>query len=283
MSENYIELSGEELKKIQLKMLEDFDSFCKKNNIKYYLSGGTLLGAVRHKGFIPWDDDIDINIPRPEINKIMELTGGIINDYLEIEKPGKSKCFFRLCNKQSILISRNEKFDYKLQTRVNIDMFPVDGLPSNSFINYMVYLISGMMISFANLSYLGAVKDTSFIKRTIKKLLMPIVKLKTAEEWNKLVDRYASRRNYDTSKYVGAVTTSAGHRFRERLKKEVFDPVIYLQYENKMYPASEGYDTYLSNLYGDDYMDIPPIEKQKPKHNQIGYVTKELYDAISND
>ena len=103
--------NDEELKAALLRMLLSFDKFCKKHGLTYYLSGGTLLGAVRHKGFIPWDDDIDINMPRPDCEKLMALSGGKISDFTLVEPNNLPETFayhWKLYNDE-ILVSKRSR------------------------------------------------------------------------------------------------------------------------------------------------------------------------------
>ncbi len=80
-------VSAGEVRRSQMEMLDLLADFCDKHGLTYYLSGGTLLGAVRHRGFIPWDDDIDVNMPRPDADRLIELTGGVLNDHVEVAAP----------------------------------------------------------------------------------------------------------------------------------------------------------------------------------------------------
>ena len=273
------ELNMSEMRSIQLEMLDKLDTVCKKHGIRYYLCGGTLLGAIRHKGYIPWDDDIDINILRPDLDKLLKYTGGTIGDDLYFEKPGdqkgKSLIFYRLFNKRTRLVSRNLKLGTKVDTKIFIDIFPVDALPSSLFITKGIYLWSGLLISLGNMSSVGKVVATSPIKRIAKSIIFPVAKLHTPEEWALITDKYAKKRNYDKAKYIGVINTEASHRFHERILKGEYEPVIKVDFENRKYPAPLGYDQYLRNLYGDDYMKIPPKEVQVSHHDFTAYIIEE--------
>lgn len=265
------ELTISEMRAVQLEMLDRLDKVCREHGLRYYLCGGTLLGAVRHKGYIPWDDDIDVNILRPDLDRLLEITGGKLGDGLVIVKPGerkdKSLIFYRIYNEKTLLVSRNQKLGTEARTNIFIDVFPVDALPSSSLANKMVYLWSGFLISLGNMSAVGRVVGTSRKKRFVKSLLLPIAKLHSTDRWNEITDRFARKRNYEKARYVGVINTEAAHRFNERILKSEYEPAVEVEFEGKRYPAPKGWDIYLRNLYGADYMELPPAEKRESHHD----------------
>ena len=122
------EIQFEEMKKIELNILIYFTEVCEENNLRYYLGGGTLLGAVRHKGFIPWDDDIDVMMPRPDFQKLLSLS--INNENYNIIKPGTAGYYYnfaKLVDTRTILEEKGIKRIDGLG--VYIDIFPLDGMP----------------------------------------------------------------------------------------------------------------------------------------------------------
>ena len=130
-------LTLKEIQKIEFEILKEFAQFCAKHNLKYYLAGGTLLGAIRHKGFIPWDDDIDVCMPRKDYMYF-------INNFDEWNRKLKVKCnyksnidapFAKIVNLDTIIYSKYA--NNNIDTNICIDIFPVDGLPEN--LNEVIY------------------------------------------------------------------------------------------------------------------------------------------------
>ena len=119
----------EEMKKIELEILIDVVNFCELNNIRYFLCGGTLIGAIRHKGFIPWDDDIDIAMPRPDYERFIRIYNNEFYKVFSWEKNNRILCTYAKVYDTRTLIIENGDFGEELG--VNIDIFPVDGLPKN--------------------------------------------------------------------------------------------------------------------------------------------------------
>lgn len=249
----------EELKQIQLDILLDVADFCEKNGICYFLAAGTLLGAVRHKGYIPWDDDIDISMPRPDYERFKK----------EYNSPGKRYYFLdstidkdypytfgKVCDNDTLLI---ENF-YKLG--VYIDIFQIDGLPDDK----------GISDNHCNKikrhrNYL-ALKSTKWRKgRSLYKNLFLIVSKVPLlfANYRLLLSRTCrlmAKYDYGLSSFAANLNFGGPSR---RIEREVFDDIVKVSFENHQLNAPIGYEKWLINLFG-DYMTLPPEKDRVSTH-----------------
>lgn len=252
-----------QLQLVELEMLKEIIKICDENNIRYYLMGGTLLGAVRHKGFIPWDDDIDIGMPRADYERFLQLVH---------EKTIKN---YRLdhyyyCKESLIYIARLENEDFKIvdksaeveKTRnAWVDIFPLDGMPNNRLIK-QIHKIS---LLYSRLVFKYSIFSKFVNQRTKgrplhEKVLIKLGQLLNIESklskdkcLNKL-DKKLKRYSYDESKYV--VNFMGAYKFREMFSKKIYDEVEKYSFENLELTGPKNYDFVLKQLYG-DYMKEP--------------------------
>lgn len=242
-------------------MLKEFDSFCKENDIKYSLSGGSLLGAIRHKGFIPWDDDIDICLSRPDYEKLISIFPEVLNNnYLlrSIERNNSKYPFVRL-----------EKLDIKIEDEYSnsnqflfMDIMPVDGLPNdkNEVISiYKKRKIYSKMLELCD-AKLGHGKSIS--RACIKSILIILARCIGYKFWANQLDTLAKQYDYNASDFVGAITGGV-YGEAECMVKVDFEKRVPIQFRDLTLEVFSCYDTYLSNLYGCNYMEIPPEGKRK--------------------
>lgn len=258
---NRREVTLEEMRTIQLDILDKIHDYCEKNNLRYSLSGGTLLGAVRHQGYIPWDDDIDIMMPRPDYEKFFENFNGIYKDLTaQYYKNDKAYFFFmgKVYNNRTVMI---EKGPCTSRTGVYVDVFPIDGLPDtkdemekyrNTFFELREELKRTTQYYKINNSLITR------LKYYVKILIYPS-RLKTIEKFYNIIDKY----KYGKCKNSGVAMGQYG--LKEWLKKEVFENYVELPFENKLRKCIAGYDMYLSSLYG-NYMQLPPENERKRHH-----------------
>lgn len=280
-------ISVDEMKSVELNILIDVASFCEEHGLRYYLCGGTLLGAIRHGGFIPWDDDIDIIMPRPDYMKF-------VTEYNKRESPYRVNSIITRKDWYSTYadvedvrtIKINGNFNHSEQHGINIDLFPTDGSPDDESERKKFWFINNMLTRIATLSVLKfsvskyyADQDKSFssvrtILRTgIKFLGIPIAKLIcNIFNLNQIVTNRAMKYDVDKSQYIG-VSTFPHYGYKECVKGASFLKPNKRLFEGKYFNTPDNYDEYLSNLYG-DYM-TPPSKGSQQSHHKFEAYWKE--------
>lgn len=257
-------LSLKEIQNRDLKLLIYFDTFAKEHNLTYYLSGGTLLGAVRHQGFIPWDDDVDIMMPREDYERL-------IAEFRETEQykllsyetdPEYENHYIRITDKRTI--REWHLFETK-KTGLFLDIFPMDGFPSSSLLSLLHTLLIRYYFELWNTVMKPGV-DCDLHFQKLRKIIKPLLK-HTPRYYGLKINCIAKKYDYNRCSYAG-VAIITHYMFRERNKRSIYEKKQYLQFEGHMFPVPGNYDVYLHNLYG-DYMKLPPEENRKPHHPRI--------------
>ncbi|WP_293696179.1 phosphorylcholine transferase LicD [uncultured Agrococcus sp.] len=261
-------------KEHMLKVLVEFDRFCEQHGLTYYLSGGTLLGAARHKGFIPWDDDIDVNMPRPDCEKLMELSGGRIGEY-ELVPPNPSSKYFAYHWKlysESILVAKRKQG--RIGSKVYpifLDIFPIDGLPETEEKNVEHYAEikrrKNRVRHARNVRRYRGRNPYRILRNRIASRVYRSMGVKAL--FDKVIE-LATSIKYEESDYIGVMMTNV-HTTEERVVKSEYSPVVRMEFEGHMLSCPAGYDTYLRQLYGADYMEWLPVHKRIPRHDFVTF------------
>lgn len=252
-----------ELKAIQLEMLKAVDVFCKNNGLRYSLAFGSLLGAVRHKGYIPWDDDLDIMLLREDYNKFIS---GFKSSTYTIVEPSRNRDyalpFAKVYDNRTVI---NEYSNTKSVYGVYIDVFPVDNVPDdlhelNRFMRHKAWLNKLHILKVVRCH-----KNRLFIKNLILVIGQVLLAFKSvhniAIKMNELSAKYST---LDNCKFRGIIVPD-DNRMDEFVPSEYFDSYITLPFENLEVMAIKNYDGYLRASYG-DYMKYPPKDKQISHH-----------------
>ena len=257
----------EELRTIQLDILSEVDLFCRQNGIVYSLCGGTLLGAVRHKGYIPWDDDIDLMMPRADYERFSSTFRSSKSELIDLRKDGRT---IEICLKVSRkgTLMRDTQFGRELWG-INIDIFPIDGAPE-SFADHcreISRLRRRLPVVCPFYKSVAGNRLQWLVKYLLKRMSHPFYAniLKIKEE----IERLACSCPLDSSPRAGVILGSYGER--EVVDRSVFESMTELPFEGKDYPSISNFDLYLSSIYG-NYMELPPPEKR---------ITHHLYDAFA--
>ena len=252
-----------ELQLTMLDMIKDIDALCKKHNIEYYIAYGSCIGAVRHKGFIPWDDDFDITMTDDNYFKFLDICEKELdkNKYY-VQTPEKEEKYYlsfaKIRNIQTTLIEEKNS-DIDITYGVYIDVFPLVGVPDNKLKKQLLKINRAFMLS-SNINVIN-----NKILKTIFNLLLRIF-------GRKRILKYTTKRcfKYKCSECKEIVSIADGDGFEKNIiNKDVLGKPKYVPFEDIYLPIPEGYDTYLTNIYG-DYMQIPSKEQIK-KSEHIPY------------
>ena len=265
------EITFEESKKIQFDILLYFDDFCKRNELHYSLGEGTLIGAIRHKGFIPWDDDIDVLMLRDDYDKFVSTYNG----KYRLISPRTEKhwlfCHSRLADERTIVEWNNP---YEIcHHGLWIGIFPIDNYPDNpnewqgirSKRDFWFRIIPMKLGLCPQYEYDKNVSVFKNIKRKAKRFLLPFVPYHIISR--KLESLISTFKDMPTNNK--ALMTGVWHE-PWVCSSEVFSSFVEVEFEGYKFPAFNGYDAYLRCQYG-DYMQLPPVEERVPKHNYIVY------------
>ena len=269
----------DEMRQRLLSMAEYLQNICKENGLKMFLSGGTLLGAVRHKGFIPWDDDIDVHMPRPDYDRLIKI-------FKEKENIGKYKLlshelndkyvytFAKLVDDDTLLIE--DDIYSGVDMGLYLDIFPIDGLGDDiaTAEKQMKKMNKYLVMNYALLVKPWRKKCT-FFKNFAIELMRCAVKIYGINRLHKKIRKLAKSLPYEQCEYVGEYIDQVGSNRIVR-RSEVYGDSVDMQFEGLKLPAPVGWDKYLTQFYG-DYMQLPPEKKRVATH---GYI---LYERLDED
>ena len=257
-----MEINAKELHAHLLKILKEFDSFCRDHNLEYYMIGGTALGAVRHKGFIPWDDDVDVAMKRDQYEKLISLSDRL-PDNLEIFYQGTDKRapspYVKIIDKTTTLI---EKFYPTIVEGLYIDVFPLDKVCKDEkkikkLFNKIHFFFNLNKLHFSDRKKKGLKEIAHRIVKKINPDLFFHIMEKLAQQYNNSSDG-----DYYLANFLGA------YGEKETYEPSVFgSPQLYYFEDVQLY-GPERIDDYLRKTYG-DYWKYPPKEEQVFRHSYV--------------
>lgn len=274
---------GENLRKLQmveLDMLREFARICDKYKLTYYLSAGTFLGAVRHQGFIPWDDDADVRMPRPDYEKFVRICRKELKDPYLIKyfryDHSVHRYYCRL-NDPRVKLRRTNSKNGEI-SNVWLDVFPLDGMPRNKVLNKLRQFHLLWRRMWLQISVFDEIVTLDKKRSKLENLIIWVVRHTPIQHfvsydrmWYKL-DRAMKACPADKAAYY--VNFMGMYKFRDMIPKKVYGKGAPYTFEGEIFNGPEDFDTFLKTLYG-DYMKLPPEEDRNKHFTEIEAMTIE--------
>lgn len=261
-------LTMDEVKKIELQILSTVADICDRNDLPYYLAYGTMLGAVRHKGFIPWDDDIDIFLKRSDYQKLLFALKAQKPEWMSVLDDSVEGYYYPFAK------AVDNRTMAKMEDNVTphgiwIDIFPEDNLPEND-LERKIFIAYGTFLRDTIIAMTTDFTSDNLGKKALPKKILNfyaslVGKKKITEQFNQHALKYINA----SSKYVACLSTPYGQREMMDAKR-VFKRTKFT-FEGEEFFGPEDYDYYLGKLYG-NYMQLPPVEKRRQHNIEAWYV-----------
>ena len=250
----------EKLKRSLIGIVLEIDRICRDNDLKYVIVGGTLLGAIRHKGFIPWDDDLDIAMPREDYNRFIRLSRELLPEDLYFRCFETDRNYYlpfgKVCKKGTTYVTELDS-DQTKDNEIFVDVFPLDRAsgPSSVLLKLRAHLVKGLKAVIIRKKGLN-IKKTSPQVRLLQALFhfFPTEKLMAMQQ--KAMEMGSDRGSYYTN--LG----SNYHYQKQTMPTDVYFPARTVTFEGRELQAPGDYEYYLNRIYGAGYMELPPVEKR---------------------
>ena len=267
------ELDLTEIQAIELKLLLSFDEICRKEGLRYSLGGGTLLGAIRHQGFIPWDDDVDVMMPRPDYDRFLmycaekDIPFGIITYENTL---GYNGLFAKITDLSTRIIDEVNFIDYEIG--VNIDVFPLEGLGQSEKEALKIFHKTTFDREIQNATAWKRFfrsKTHSILLEPVRFAMFIISRFANPKKLLAKIDRENLKHPFEESEYAGCVCGS--YREQEIMTTKTFKEYSEVTFEGYQLSAISDFASYLTKHYG-DYMQLPPEEKRQTHHTYKAYL-----------
>ena len=259
-------LSLKESQGLQIELMKQIHNVCEINGITYYLIAGSCLGAIRHGGFIPWDDDIDIGMMRSDYEKFIQVFSSSMNEekyHLQNYRtePKVHFALSRICIKGTYYYNeKTEKMD--INHSAYIDLFPLDNVPDNSISrkiqHYCYYLLKLLIVSRTQKFQ----KKKSIIFFSFMRLIAKLFPLNTLHKYR---DYIMSLYKNNQTKCVCSIASKYSHK-KQTISRKIYGNPHKVKFEDTYFNVPENTDAYLRQLYGKNYMQLPPVEKRVEPH-----------------
>ena len=264
--DGYRQLNEEEIKEVELGVMDYIHNLCQKENINYSLAYGTLLGAVRHKGYIPWDDDVDISLKRDEYDKLYQAVLRDNDPIYKVASWENDACypypFYRVYDARTVY--ENNYIENDIDLGICVDVFPFDYYADVN--KEMVKLDTYRRLSVYTLY--GIHSKNAGLKNIIRYLLVLVFRLTRVKTWNKKMNILSMQTNdNDSIDYL-----MENKRTSTKFEKTLLDKVMDSPFEDRTYKIPEASHQILSAIYGDDFMEIPPVEKRVKHDDFVAYI-----------
>ena len=260
------ELSLKDLQNVALDILKDVHGFCSENGIRYSLAYGTLLGAIRHKGFIPWDDDIDIYMPRPDYEKFFAAYKSKGRN-VAIHESKSLIAFGRVCDTEKTIVKTTLPWASQENLGVWIDVFPIDGISDKKeeFSQSILHLDRLLTKQLDTRRAMPSLSPKKSLKQNLKQLCR---KLKyfgnDIQKINGSILEECRKHPYETASHCSQLVCG-GNKDKEFFEKSIFEEYVEVDFENEKLMSVKNWDKVLK-LNFSDYMQLPP-EEERVQHS----------------
>lgn len=267
----------EAIQKKSIEILLVFQEFCKKHELLFYFCGGCCIGAVRHQGFIPWDDDIDVFMPRQDFETLAQLWPEEMAEtkyrfYNSTEKEFV-RCLVAAISDESTTFIKERQKDLDISHGIRLEILPLDGCPESQW-----HRVEQIFCALVRQIYINQEPLTSagkLIYSVSKIMLLVCPSWKQRYRIAMWAERRMTRYLFGSTSKVTELCARFGPMLRE-YPLEAFKRAVYLPFEGLTMPVPMGYDTYLTMAFG-DYMQLPPEDEQRPKHEAVYIDTEHSY------